>query len=40
MFRAALGDAFVDAYVKLKKQQWQEYSRQITPWERETTLDC
>lgn len=40
MFRSALGDAFVDAYVKLKKQQWQEYSRQITPWERETTLDC
>ncbi|WP_448380261.1 type III glutamate--ammonia ligase [Gloeomargarita sp.] len=40
MFRAALGGAFVDAYVKLKKQQWQEYQCQITPWERETTWDC
>ncbi|MEN9223858.1 MAG: type III glutamate--ammonia ligase [Thermostichus sp. HHBFW_bins_43] len=40
MFRDRLGDPFVEAYLKLKRQQWQEYSHQITPWERETTLDC
>lgn len=40
LFRSRLGDPFVNAYLKLKRQQWQEYNRQITPWERETTLDC
>ncbi|MCF2971694.1 type III glutamate--ammonia ligase [Synechococcus sp. Nb3U1] len=40
VLRTALGDPFVNAYLKLKRQQWQEFSHQITPWERETTLDC
>ena len=36
---AALGPA-VPAYLKLKHAEWGEYSRHLTAWERETTLDC
>ena len=38
--RRALGTAFSDAYVKLKRQEWDGYSRHLTQWEREHTLDC
>jgi glutamine synthetase len=38
--REALGTPFADAYVKLKTQDWNAYARHLTPWERETTLDC
>lgn len=40
MFSMALGTEFVEAYLKLKHQEWGDYSAQITPWERATTLDC
>ena len=36
----AMGGDFVASYLKLKHQDWQRYTAQITPWERETTLDC
>jgi glutamate---methylamine ligase len=36
----ALGEPFVEAYVKLKEAEWAEHQSQITPWERKTTLDC
>jgi glutamine synthetase len=36
----ALGEPFVDAYVKLKEAEWGEYHSQISPWERKATLDC
>jgi hypothetical protein len=29
-----------DAFVKLKTNEWNQYCRQLTQWERETTLDC
>ncbi len=32
--------AFGPAYVKLKMQDWNDYARHLTAWERETTLDC
>ena len=32
--------AFGPAYVKLKMQDWNDYARHLTVWERETTLDC
>ena len=32
--------AFVPAYVKLKTQDWNDYARHLTAWERDTTLDC
>lgn len=38
--RGTLGDELVDSYVKLKTKDWNEYARQLTPWERATTLDC
>jgi glutamine synthetase len=37
--RAALGEDFAKAYLKLKQQDWAAYARQLTPWEIETTLD-
>ena len=40
MLRRELGDEFVDAYVKLRMKDWNEYSHQLTSWERATTLDC
>lgn len=36
----ALGPTLVRSYLKLKYQDWANYSAQITPWELETTLDC
>ena len=38
--RAAFGDEFVDSYVKLKRDEWRRFTRSITPWELEHTLDC
>ena len=32
--------AFVPAYVKLKTDEWNSYTRHLTQWERDTTLDC
>jgi len=36
----ALGERFTAAYLKLKHQEWNDYSISITPWELENTLDC
>lgn len=38
--RAAMGDELVDAYVKLKMQEWQSYMHHLSQWERNKTLDC
>ena len=38
--KALLGKKLVDAYIKLKKNEWQEYSSHLSAWERQTTLDC
>jgi len=35
-----LGSEFSTAYCKLKRADWDKYSSSLTPWERETTLDC
>jgi glutamate---methylamine ligase len=35
----SLGE-YVPAYLKLKHQEWNDFSRHLTQWERETTLDC
>ena len=40
VLRRQLGDEFTDAYLKLKTQEWDEYSRHLTDWERTNTLDC
>ena len=35
----SLGE-FVPAYLKLKKQEWNDYAGHLTDWERDTTMDC
>ena len=40
VFRDALGAELCDAFIKLKTNEWNQYCRQLTQWERETTLDC
>ncbi len=40
VLREGLGDEFSAAYLKLKYEDWNRYSRHLTEWERETTLDC
>lgn len=37
---SALGIPFVEAYTKLKEREWHEHNAQISPWERQVTLDC
>jgi glutamate---methylamine ligase len=36
----AFGEAVVASYLKLKHDEWSAYSRHLTEWERQTTLDC
>ena len=36
----ALGAEFINAYVRLKTDDWNDYSRHLTQWEREHTLNC
>jgi glutamine synthetase len=38
--RSAFGDEFVNSYVKLKNEEWQRFTRDISPWELSHTLDC
>lgn len=37
--KAALGDAFSAAYLKLRHADWNAYAQHFTQWERDTTLD-
>jgi glutamate---methylamine ligase len=36
----ALGAGTVDAFLKLKHEEWTDYMRHMTDWERSNTLDC
>jgi len=40
VIRAGLGDDLVNAFVKLKMQEWDSYSKHLSSWERNNTLDC
>ena len=40
VLREGLGEGFVGSYLKLKHEDWNAYARELTAWERETTLDC
>ena len=40
VLRSSLGDEFSDAYIKLKTNEWNQYSQHLTQWERDNTLDC
>lgn len=39
VIKGALGPA-VDALIKLRLADWTDYTRHLTQWERDTTLDC
>ena len=40
VLKQTLGEEFVSAYVKIKLDEWNDYSRHLTDWERTHTLDC
>lgn len=40
VLRDGLGAKTVDAFIKLKTADWNDYTRHLTDWEREKTLDC
>jgi glutamine synthetase len=40
MLKAALGESFVNSYIKLKTGEWNEYAAHLSEWERKATLDC
>jgi glutamine synthetase type III len=40
MLKAAFGEDVLASYLKLKHDDWNAYSRHLTEWERQTTLDC
>ncbi len=39
-FSNALGSEFTSSYVKLKTNDWDSFTRHLSSWEREHTLDC
>src|ERR1043165_7254941 len=40
VLRDGLGADLTKSYLKLKHDDWNAYSRHLTDWERQTTLDC
>jgi glutamine synthetase type III len=40
VLKDALGEKALASYIKLKTDDWNAYSRHLTDWERQTTLDC
>ncbi|MFZ1088186.1 MAG: type III glutamate--ammonia ligase [Xanthobacteraceae bacterium] len=40
VLKSAFGEETLASYIKLKHEDWNAYSRHLTEWERETTLDC
>tara|TARA_Y100000739_G_C20596128_1_gene460381 strand:+ start:653 stop:1960 length:1308 start_codon:yes stop_codon:yes gene_type:complete len=40
MLRSYLGEEFCNAYEKIKTNEWNDYSINLSDWERSNTLDC
>jgi glutamine synthetase len=40
VLKDAFGEQALASYIKLKHDEWTAYSRHLTDWERQTTLDC
>jgi glutamate---methylamine ligase len=40
VLRDSFGEKTLASYIKLKTDDWNAYSRHLTDWERQTTLDC
>ena len=37
--KAAMGESFASAYVKIKMREWDLFSQQLSDWERGASLD-
>ena len=37
--KAAMGEAFSSSYVKMKRQEWNDYCSHLSSWEKANTLD-
>jgi len=40
VLKGAFGAKTLSSYIKLRTDDWNAYSRHLTDWERQTTLDC
>lgn len=40
VLKSAFGEGPLASYLKLKHEDWNAYSRHLTDWERQNTLDC
>ena len=40
VLQSALGETVLSSYIKLKHDDWNNYCRHLSAWERDTTLDC
>ncbi len=40
VLRDGLGSELIDAFLKLKMQEWRDYTGHLSEWERRNTLDC
>lgn len=38
--REQFGDSFVSAYIRMKTEEWNSFTKHLTEWERQNTLDC
>ena len=38
--RTYFGESFVKSYCSMKMTEWNSYTRHLTEWERQNTLDC
>ena len=38
--RNGLGDELVDSFIKLKMQEWRQYTSHLSEWERQNSIDC
>ncbi|MCZ7601141.1 MAG: type III glutamate--ammonia ligase [Gammaproteobacteria bacterium] len=40
VLRQAMGDELIDAFLKLKMQEWRAYTSHLSAWERANAIDC
>jgi glutamine synthetase len=40
VLKEAFGEGSLSSYIKVRHDDWNAYSRHLTDWERQTTLDC
>ena len=40
VLKEELGQEVVDSFIKLKMMEWEDYTRYLSTWERDHTLDC